>query len=465
MSDTFESLRQAPQFRSEGGRLDDSVAQRVREELGLNSMWKNLFLIGCAFVAVFASAQEPFVANYDESKVPEYSLPDPLTTKSGETVSDPQTWTNTRRPEVLRLFQTQVYGRAPQPCEIKHSLISTKVDAIGGKAIRREVDLFFGTSADATSMRMLIYTPKATTSPSPAFIGLNFKGNHTVESDPAINLSRSWVRDQPGLAINNRATEAARGVSASRWPVELIIDRGYALVTIYYGDIDPDFDDGFKNGIHRTLQSKVESIPQGERWGSIATWAYGLSRAVDYLETDSTIDASRIAVVGHSRLGKTALWAGASDQRFAMVLSNDSGCGGAALSRRAIGETTARINRVFPHWFCDNYQQYDNNENACPVDQHQLVALIAPRPVYIASASEDRWADPKGEFLSAFHADPVYRLLGTNGLGGASPPQEMPDADSPISDGTIGYHLRAGKHDITTYDWTQYLNFADRHLK
>ena len=314
------------------------------------------------------------------------------------------------------------------------------------------------------SLRLLIYTPK-TDKPVAAFLGLNFGGNHTIHSDPAIAVTDRWVRDRKDETTNKHvATEAGRGAAAGRWPVEAIIDRGYALVTIYYGDIDPDFDDGFENGIHGVFQDETKSIPADQRWGSIAAWAYGLSRALDYLIIDPAIDGSRVAVIGHSRLGKTSLWAGASDPRFKMVVSNNSGCGGAALSRRAIGETVGRINTSFPHWFCRNFRKYNENENACPVDQHELIALIAPRAVYIASATEDKWADPKGEFLSAVHADPVYRMLGTKGLGADGPPNEMPPPDRPIKSGRIGYHLRTGKHDLTHYDWQQYLNFADRHL-
>ncbi len=313
------------------------------------------------------------------------------------------------------------------------------------------------------SMRLLVYTPK-TSEKVPAFLGLNFQGNHTVDPDPSISLNQNWMRDREGTK-DNRATEASRGVAASRWPIEMIIDRGYGLVTIYYGDIDPDFDDGFENGIHGQFKSETDSIPAGEKWGSIAAWAYGLSSALDFLQQDSLIDGSRVAVIGHSRLGKTSLWAGATDPRFKLVISNDSGCGGAALSRRAIGETIGRINTSFPHWFCDNYLQYNKNEDACPVDQHELIALIAPRAVYVASATEDQWADPKGEFLSCVHADPVYRLLGTDGMGGSEPPTEMVAADTPIKSGTIGYHLRTGGHDVTSYDWAQYLDFADRHVK
>lgn len=412
-----------------------------------------------------SSHAQKFVANYDESKIPEYQLPDPLTTAAGQRVTSVAEWNEIRRPELLRLFREHVYGRAPEPCKISHKEISKKDDAIDGKAIRREVDVFFGESSDAHSMRLLIYTPKKSTVPVGGFLTLNFQGNHSVDSDRSISLGDRWMRDRRnGTVKNDRATEKARGCASSRWPMEMIIDRGYALVTIYYGDIDPDFDDGFSNGIHGHMKDQAKQIPAGERWGSIAGWAYGLSRALDYLETDDAIDGSRIAVFGHSRLGKTSLWAGASDPRFKMVISNNSGCGGAALSRRAIGETIGRINTSFPHWFNDNYTRYNKNENNCPVDQHELISLIAPRAVYVASATQDKWADPKGEFLSALKAEPVYRLLGTDGFGVDSSSLKQPAPDSPLKSGTIGYHLRTGKHDVTDFDWQQYLDFADRHL-
>ena len=401
-------------------------------------------------------ATEP---NYDEAKVPGYTLPDLLTFADGQPVAQASDWP-ARRAEILELFETEVYGKTPEiqlPMEVE--AFAEVLNAQDGTIVQQQVILRFGEASP--EVNLLIYRPKAATQPVPAFLGLNFNGNHTVRADPGICITEAWMRNNADLGVSdNRASEQGRGGQADRWAIETILNRGYALATIYYGDIDPDFDDGFQNGVHPLFNDLDREKRAADAWGSIGTWAWGLSCALDYLETDSNIDASKVAVMGHSRLGKTSLWAGAQDPRFALVISNNSGCGGAALSRRRFGETVGRINRSFPHWFCHNFNQYNGKEDQLPVDQHQLIALIAPRPVYVASAVEDLWADPKGEFLAAKHADSVYRLLGTDGL----PADQMPDLDQAVM-GQIGYHVRSGGHNVTLYDWERYLDFADRHLR
>ena len=414
-----------------------------------------LTLVSVTFLGLSASPP----TNYDESKVPSYKLPDPLVLLNGDKVTDAKTWITRRRPEILELFKTQVYGIMPAPPKaMSFQVTSSDKKALGGKATRREVSIHFTADKKGPRLDLLLYLPNDADGPVPVFIGHNFRGNHTINADPKISFNKGWMRNGDGV-VNNQATEATRGTSSSRWDVNAILAAGYGLVTCYYGDIDPDYDDDFQNGVHPLFLKAGQKKPGPSEWGSISAWAWGLSRGLDYLETDKDVDHKRVAVIGHSRLGKTSLWAGASDPRFALVISNNSGCGGAALSRRQFGETVKVINDRFPHWFCDNYTKYNDDLASMPVDQHMLVALIAPRPVYIASAQEDRWADPRGEFLAGLGAHPVYRLLGKPGL----PATKWPGINQPVA-GTIGYHVRSGQHDVTSYDWKQYILFANHHL-
>ena len=392
--------------------------------------------------------------HYDESRVPGYVLPDPLRFGDGRPV--PAVHWPRRRAEMLRLFEEHVYGRAPEAvrdAEVRWETLEEGL-ACGGRALRRQVRIRVAYGGAFRDLELLLYLPSPAPDPVPAFLGLNFSGNHTVSADPAVRLPRSWVAPRQGGAP--RATEDGGGRAAESWPLETVRARGYGLATVYCGDAEPDHPGGRADGL-RGLFPGDPAAPEG--WGALGAWAQALRYALEALRADPGVDGARVAVIGHSRLGKAALWAGAQDERFALVVSNNSGCGGAALSRRAFGETVARINASFPHWFCPGFRRFDDREADLPVDQHMLLGLVAPRPLYVASAEEDRWADPHGEFLSALAADPVYRLLGTDGL----PIREMPPALHPAA-GTLGYHLRPGGHGITPYDWARYLDFADRHL-
>jgi hypothetical protein len=416
----------------------------------------------CLPLAALWAAAAPFQPNYDEDKVPEYRLPDPLVLPNGKPIEDAKTWEKKGRPAILKLFTEHVYGRAPgRPAGMKFQTWSYDRRALDGKATRKEIIIYLTGKTNGPSLELLIYLPNQALKPVPVFLGLNYFGNQSVHPDPAIKITERWLRQsKDDTVVNHRATEKSRGSQASRWAIEQALERGFAVATFYYGDIEPDHEEGWKTGVRAALSKQGPNTVFGPSdWGALAAWAWGLSRAMDYIEKDRDLDARRVVVFGHSRHGKAALWAGAVDTRFAIVISNDSGCGGAALSRRRFGETVERINTVFPHWFCGLFKQYNNNEDALPVDQHELIALIAPRPVYVASADKDLWADPKGEFLAAKHAEPVYRLYGLPGLG----VEQMPATNTPVG-GHIGYHLRAGAHDITAYDWEQYLRFAARHF-
>jgi hypothetical protein len=413
-----------------------------------------------------AAAPGPAGFNYEETKVPPYTLPDPLVLRDGSRVRDAAAWREKARPELLEIFAREVYGRTPggRPAGMHWAVTAEDRAALGGKAVRKEITIWFTERKDGPKMHLLVYQPAGEPRAGgwPAFLGLNYFGNQSVHADPGITLSQAWMRSNAEFQIvNNRATEGTRGRHAPRWDVETVLARGYATATIYYGDLCEDRNEGLNRDVAALFQTGGVEERASDAWGAIGIWAWGLSRALDYLETDREIDAKRVAVHGHSRLGKAALWAGAQDERFAYVIANNSGAGGAALSKRDFGETVARINSSFPFWFAKNFRAYNGREATLPVDQHQLIALIAPRPVHVASAQDDHWADPRGEFLGAKHAEPVYALFGKKGLGVS----DWPPVNQPVLGDGIAYHLRTGKHDITPVDWAQYLDFADRVLK
>ncbi len=386
------------------------------------------------------------------------ALPDPLLTMDGSPVIKPEQW-RTRRLEIQRMFEYYVYGKAPgKPANLTFTIERIDANYLNGKAVKKEVTLRFGPEG-SPPINLLLVIPKKRQKPAPVFLTLNFLGNHTVISDPAIPIHELWVNDQwyPESFVNNQATEASRGIRASRFEIEKTIDRGYAIATFYNGDIDPDTDD-FTDGIGPFYYSASQMRPGPHEWGTIAAWGWGLSRGVDYLLEDKDIDGRKIAVVGHSRNGKAALLAGALDERIALVISNQSGCGGASLSRHKHGESVKQINDVFPHWFCDEFKKFNEKEQYLPVDQHMLIAMVAPRPVLICSATDDQWADPEGEFLALKAASPVYELLTGKGV----PSAKMPEINR-LTEGLAAYHIRPGKHGIGEKDWAVFMDFADAH--
>jgi (4-O-methyl)-D-glucuronate---lignin esterase len=407
-------------------------------------VWAGLpaWLMICSLAAQATAEEETF--NYDEAKVPAYTLPGLLKTRDGRAVTSADAWRKERRGELLELFRQNVYGRRPpEPRMTRFHASESTPDYLHGKGKRKLVRALWITPEGPVPMLSLtILVPTAAPRPVPAFVGVHLFDTASPDPIPGKLLDADVGVPLPGKRI-----------------LDVILERGYAIATLNAEDFCPDDKEKFRQGVLAVMYPDRSGPPGAEEPGAIATWAWGLSRALDYIEQDPEIDQRRVAVIGHSRMGKTALWAGAEDERFALVISNDSGCGGAALSRRRFGETVSRINRVFPHWFCDNFKGYNDHEDQLPVDQHELMALIAPRPVYVASAQEDGWADPRGEFLAALAAEPAYRLFGLAGLETSEPPP----LNQSIGD-FVGYHRRAGKHALTDFDWLKYLDFADRHF-
>jgi hypothetical protein len=424
-------------------------------------LWK-LLLLGAGVLAVgLGTPALPPVADLppvDQLRlIPE--LPDPLQLFDGRRVASREQWEQERRPELKRLFQHYMYGYLPSsPDRVTATVEREDRQYFGGKATKREVLLRFG--PDGTPpIRLLLVVPNARKGPAPVFLGIAFVANYAVVNDPTIPVPDGWqYPNRPGV-VNNRATEAGRGSAVDTWNVERSIDRGFAVATFYNGDVDPDRPD-FNDGIHPFFLRPGQTAPGPYDWGTIGAWAWGMQRAVDYLVTDRDVDPKRIAAVGHSRNGKTALLAAAFDERIALAIPLQAGCGGTAPSRGKVGESVARINTSFPHWFNDQFPKFNDQPERLPFDQHCLVALCAPRPVLFANATEDTWANPEGQFEVLRAADPVYRFLGVEGLAAAS----MPPPGKLVAS-RLGYFIRPGQHSMTTEDWNVFLDYADRYLK
>jgi len=419
------------------------------------------FILSIAFflLAGISFAQQEGI-NYDEAKVPVYILPDPLTFNNGEKVTTFRQWEKQRRPELLDIFSSQMYGRTPaDKIKVTHETLSENPNFLNGKATAKQVKFIFTNGAKKAEALLLLVLPNHIKGKAPVFVSYNYKGNHSTIADPFIEYPPSFALHKTHNHLRLVDADWERGCQSNRWCYDQIIDRGYAIATMFYQDIYPDKPDMDEYGIVSLFSGYRSGQKSPDDWQALGAWACGFSRIVDYLETQKSIDRKKIIVMGHSRHGKAALWAGAQDKRFSIVISNNSGCGGAALSKRVFGENIARITTSFPHWFCPAFNRYADNEANLPFDQHQLIALIAPRKVYIASAAEDQWADPKGEFLSGYYAGPVYKLYGLKGLDtNVHPPLHQPIMND------VGYHIREGVHDVTDYDWKCFMDFADKHF-
>ena len=410
-----------------------------------------LFVI-LIFTAGVALARDAFV---DVSKLPpQPGLPDPLLRSDGTRVTTAKEWTKQRRPELKALFAHYMYGHVPpRPSGMKMDVERVDRGLFDGKATEKEITLTLGTN-NAPKIHLLLVVPNHRFKPAPVFVGPNFYGNHTVLSDSAVALPGGWMpKGGPGV-VDNRATDAGRGAQVDVWAIEQSIDRGYAVATFYNGDVEPDRPDAAEG-----IRAYYAKGRKPYDWGAIAAWAWGVSRAVDYLVTDKSVDPEQIAVVGHSRNGKAALVAAAFDERIALAIPLQAGCGGTAPSRGKIGESVQQINDHFPHWFNAEFKNFNETPDKLPFDQHCLIALCAPRPVLLPNATEDTWANPAGQFEMLQAAAPVYRLLGAGGFEAGS----MPEPGT-LLDGVLGYYIRPGKHSMTTNDWKVFLDFADKHL-
>jgi hypothetical protein len=385
------------------------------------------------------TAKTGHVSNYDESKVAPYTLPDPLVLSNGRRVSSSAAWTRERRPEIMHLYETEIFGRVPSNApKVTWEVKETDPAARGGTALMKQVVGTVGSGPNAVHIRVTLYTPAKAAQSVPVILIANFGGG------PA-------------------PARAGGGVQLGDPPVAAdLLARGWGYAMVGYQDIQPDRANALNEGVIGLTLGAGQQQPAPDEWGSITAWAWGVSRIIDYLETDRSVNANQIALQGHSRLGKAALWASALDDRIKVVYASCSGEMGAALSRRDWGETVDDMTQNFPWWFAGNFQKYAGHWNEMPVDAHMLIALSAPRPVFVTGGTADQWADPVGMFLAEVNAGPVYRLLGRHDLGVAEGP---PPLDTPVIKGDLGWHYHTGGHAATPADWTAFLEFAGKYLR
>lgn len=403
-----------------------------------------LLLVFCGTVNAREPKEYDKDVNYDEDRLPQFDLPPLLLTAEGKKVTTAEEWMTIRRPQIMALFGNLIYGRVPEPqspITVTHEIVSEDKQFMDGKATRKDVKIKFKNEFGEAEMLILVYVPNDAEMPVPCFMKHSFNNTRSDDFDAS--------QDRPGNLKNG-------------WPLGDFFDRGYGFVAVYQQDLVGHNEVSFLGGIHKLFYSQLgQSFPKAHEWGVLATVAWGGSRAMDYLEKDTDIDHTRVAVMGHSKMGKATLWTAAQDERFAVAISAQSGCAGAALWRRKSGETLKKMVTRFPYWLCRNAWKFVEQEDDLPVDQHMLLACIAPRAVYVHSGVEDTWADGRGEYLSAYHASEVYRLLGKKGLDS----EVSPRVGEPILDGDVGYHIREGGHSIDPFDWKAFMDFADRHLK
>jgi hypothetical protein len=385
-------------------------------------------------------------------------LVDPLVMQDGRRVTTGEAWRRERRPELLRLFEENIYGKTllGRPEHLRFVVREEKRDARDGRATRLRVGVLFEGKEDGRQMEMLVYLPNKATGPVPVFVGLNFDGNFSTTDEADIPLPSHYVTGLFVKVPDHKAAESLRGHNRSLWPYDMILERGYGIATACYNEVEPDVAGKWEVG-PRGMAAK----PGAGDWGTIGVWAWALSRGLDYLETNPRVDAKRAAVFGFSRLGKTAMWAGAQEERFAAVISQESGKGGVSLSKRLVGEPVSHLaGKDLSHWFAPNYGRFSNHEELMPVDGNCLAALVAPRGLLVLSGTTDNYSDPEGEFRSAVSASAVFRLLGVEGLAATEWPKERTLINS-----HLGYHIRKGGHDVTAEDWEATLDWADKHLR